>query len=138
MPGTVNFKIEGAKEMERLLKELGPRVAITVADKALRAGAKPIVQEAKRLVRKRTRDLEKSITAVIDRRHQKPNERQILLGYRQPTSRRAHFEEFGRAGQPAHPHMRPAMDAKVGEALNEIGREMSVGITREAKILAKR
>ena len=133
----VDFDIKGAAEMERLLKELGPQVASKVGDQSLRAAAKPIVAEAKRLVHVRTGKLRDSITAVVERKRKGANERVVLIGFKPPVSRRAHLEEFGTSKQAAHPFMRPALDAKAGEALNEMGRVMAKGITREAEKLAK-
>jgi HK97 gp10 family phage protein len=138
MVGRIDFDIKGADEMERLLKELGPKVAARVGDQALRAGARPIVAEAKRLVHKRTGELRKSITARIERKRKDDDERVVLIGFKAPASRRAHLEEFGTAHSRAHPFMRPAMDSKAGEALDEIGRVMAKGITREAAKLAKK
>jgi hypothetical protein len=37
MPRTVKFELKGAKEFERLFKELGPRVINNVSARALRA-----------------------------------------------------------------------------------------------------
>lgn len=131
------FDIKGAKEMERLLKILGPKVAAKVGDQALRAGAKPIVEEAKRLVPVRTGKLRGSITAQIERRKKDADERVILIGFKQPTSAIAHLVEFGTSHSAAKPFMRPALDAKVGEALDEMGRILAKGIAREAEKMAK-
>ena len=43
MPGAVKFEIKGAAELERAMKEHGPRFANNQSGKALRAAAKPIV-----------------------------------------------------------------------------------------------
>ncbi len=137
MPGVIEFKITGAKEMERLLKELGPNVASRVGDKALRAGAKPIVAEAKRLVPVKTGALRKAITVAVQRRRKGPGERVVLIGFKRPESRRAHLTEFGTVNAPAQPFLRPALDSKAGEALNEVGRVLGKGITDEALKLAK-
>lgn len=130
------FGISGAKEMEKLLTELGPEVARRVGQTAVRAGAMVIVEEAKRLVPVRTGELRASITAVSVKTNE---EKQVTaeIGFLKPTSRRAHLTEFGTATQAAHPFMRPAMDAKAGEALEEMGKVLGRGIDREAKKLAK-
>lgn len=136
MPGNINFEIKGAKEMERLLKELGPRVAQRVGDAALRAGAKPIVDAAKQRVAVRSGALRDSITVVSDRRRN-DDARVVLIGFKKPASGHAHLIEFGTAHSAAKPFMRPAMDEKAQEALNEEARVLARGIDREAKKLAK-
>lgn len=138
MAGRIDFKIDGAKEMERLLLELGPRTASKVGAQALRAGAKPIVQEAKRLVPKDTRQLEKAITTKTERQESGSDTRSVLIGFRKPRSRIAHLLEFGTSKMPARPFMRPALDGKAGEALDEMGKVLASSITREAQKLAKR
>ncbi len=137
MPGVIDFEIKGAKEMERLLRELGPNVASRAGDRALRAGAKPIVAEAKRLVPVKTGELRDSIIVVGERRRKGDNERVVVIGFKMPGSRRAHLTEFGTVHAPAQPFMRPALDSKGGEALNETGRVLGKGITSEALKLAK-
>jgi len=127
--GKVTFKIEGAKEMEALLKDLGPKVATRLGDKALRAAAKPIIQEAKRLVPVRTGQLKRSIVGVGGKNKQ--TEREVLIGFKPPASRRAHFTEFGTRHSAAHPFMRPALDARAQDALNAMVDTLAEGIERE-------
>jgi hypothetical protein len=43
MVGKVSFRVDGAAEIERAMKEFGPRFANNQSGKALRAAAKPIV-----------------------------------------------------------------------------------------------
>lgn len=137
MAGRVDFKIEGAAEMERLLKELGPRTASKLGAQALRAGAKPILQEAKRLVPKDTRQLEKAITTKTERQQAMSDTRSVLIGFRKPRSRIAHLLEFGTSKMPARPFMRPALDGKAKDALDEMGKVLGQGIEREAAKMAK-
>jgi len=137
MAQTVKFNIRGAKEMERVLKKLGPQTAARVGDKSLRAGAKVIVDEAKRLAPVLYGDLRKSI-AVGPGKSSDPGERVVLIGFKRPESAIAHLVEFGTAHSPAQPFMRPAMDTRAGEALDAMGEIMAKGITAEAAKLAKR
>lgn len=138
MAATTNFKIDGAAEMVRLLKELGPRVADRVGDQALRAGAKPIVTRAKELAPVLTGQLRDDIAAEIERQGKGSDTRRIEIGVRKPTSRRFHLSEFGTAHNPAHPFMRPALDEKASPALDEMGRVLAKGIEREAIKLVKK
>lgn len=137
MPGTVKFDIQGAREMERLLKELGPRTAAKVGDQAVRAGLKPILREAQRLVPVRSGDLRDAMVIRTEKRRRADDERVAVLAFKSPTSRRAHLTEFGTRHAPAKPFVRPAMDSKAGEALDEMGKVLGRGITREAEKLAK-
>ncbi len=136
MAGEVRFRIDGALEMERLLKQLGPRAAAVAADRALRAAAKPIVNRAKALVPVDTGELRDSITAALQPRRGGKEARVIHVGFKTPTSRRAHLVEYGTAHSSAQQFMRPALDEKAGEALAEMGRALGDGITREAERLA--
>lgn len=129
MVGKVTFEIQGAKEMEALLKDLGPKVATRLGDKALRAAARPIIKEAKRLVPVRTGQLKRSIVAA--KGNNKQTEREVLIGFKPPVSRRAHFTEFGTSHSAAHPFIRPAMDARAQDALNAMVDALATGIERE-------
>jgi HK97 gp10 family phage protein len=137
MVGEIKTGIKGAAAMERLLKQLGPEVASKIGDQSLRAAAKPIIAEAKRLVPVRTGKLRDSLTVVIERKRKDDDTRLAVIGFKKPTSRIAHLIEFGTSKMPAHPFLRPALDSKADEALQEMGKVMARGITREAKKLAK-
>lgn len=131
MVGKVTFTIKGVKQMEELLKQLGPRVACRIGDRALRAAAKPIIKEAKRLVPRRSGELRKSISGVVLKRTDQNNQRVVLIGFRPPTSRRAHFTEFGTSHSPASPFMRPAIDTQQQAALTALADTLADGIARE-------
>lgn len=132
----VNYSIEGARELEALLKTLGPNVARKVGVQAARAGAKPVLEEAKRRVPVDTGDLKSSLTIMTASKTRK-DERAVLIGVRGEAGGRAHFTEYGSAHSAAKPFMRPALDSQVGAALNEMGRALGDGIEREAEALSK-
>ncbi len=136
MPGEIQYGLRGAREMEELLKKLGPEISNKLGDAALRAGAKPIVEEAKRLVPVRSGELRDAIAARVQRRTAR-DERVIHIGFLRPVSARAHLTEFGTARSAAKPFMRPAMDSRASAALGEMGKSLARGIAREAKKLAK-
>ena len=134
----IDFDLKGAKEMENLLLQLGsPRVVNRLGDRALIAATKPIITEAKRLVRKKTRRLERAITAVVATRR-RDGERVVYIGFKKAESWRAHFIEYGTAHAPAYPFMRPALDSQAPAALDEMGRVLGEGITTEAEKLARK
>lgn len=137
-----DLTIRGAAEMERLMKELGPRIAGRIADTALRSGARIIAARAKQLAPQpgegeATGELRNSITSrVLKQRRQ--DERAAVVGFERPTSRRAHLTEFGTAHAAAHPFITPAFDEKAGAALDKIGEVLGKGIEREAEKMARR
>jgi hypothetical protein len=67
VPGTVKFELKGAKEFERLLKELGPVPAGRLGQNVLMAGARVIAAEARRRVPVVTGELKRSIGVRSDR-----------------------------------------------------------------------
>lgn len=137
-PSGINFTLKGAREMEALLKRLGPIPAGKAGDEALRAGCRIIVAEAKRLVKVRTGEMKRHITYAPNTRTRAKNQRSYLVGVRPPTSRRFHLLEFGRSGVPAQPFMRPAFDNKAVEALDVIGASLGPAIEKAATSMVKR
>lgn len=131
MPGTVSFTIKGGKEMEALLKDLGPKIASRLGDKALMAAARVIVKEAKRRVPVKTGQLKKSISAVRSSRNRAADERLVQIGFKPPVSARAHFTEFGTAHSRPEPFIRPALDSQAEEALRAMVEALATGIERE-------
>ena len=131
MVGKVEFKITGAKELEQTLKEMGPKIAVRIGDKALREGARVIVREAKRLAPRRTGALRKSIAAVKGR-DPRPEMRSVVVGFKKPGRRYAHLVEFGTSRAAAQPFLRPALDTQAKEALNTITEVLAEGILRQS------
>lgn len=146
MAGRIDFSIRGAREIEAVMRELGPIAAAKVGDQALRAAARVWVKEARRQVRVDTGELRDSITVVAPRGRNRQrasssiaaNQREILIGFETPTSRRAHIEEFGTSKMPAHPFIRPSGDSSAPEMLNTMAKTLDRGVTREAEKLAQK
>lgn len=118
-----------------LLKALGPRVARKIGDRALRAAARPIVNEAKRLVRLRTGELRRSLTVRTSKRANRSESTRGVIIASAGLGWRAGFLEFGTAKARAFPFLRPAMDSKSAEALTAMGRILGDGIDKEAQAL---
>ena len=138
MAETFTFKIEGAKAMDDVLDILGPKIARGLGQAATRAGAKVIVEEAKRIVPDPTGRLRDSIVIkAIPNKGREKNQVGVLIGFEKPESRYAGLVEFGTSHSAAHPFMRPAMDTKAAEALDAMGASLTKGIKREANKLAK-
>ena len=130
MVGTVKFELKGVAELERAMKEFGPRFTNNVSGRALRAMAKPIVRRARELVPVRTGALKRAITTKLGR--VKNGQRKIDVGFRTPTSRRAHLVEYGTVHAAAQSFMRPALDEEGHRALSEMQRVLAEGIEKEA------
>lgn len=150
MPGTIEFEIKGAEAFERVLIQLGPRVAKRLGGTAVRAAGRLVRDEAKALAPADTGNLRRSIIVVTPRGTRAQYQRTALVGYSKApvaderrksgvdvVSRRAHLTEFGTAHSAARPHLRPAMARKAPEALNVMGRVLGDGIEREAGKLAR-
>jgi len=133
----IDFKITGARELERLLKQLEPRSSKRAGDRALRAGAKIVADDAKRRVPVDTGELKRAIAARIEKRS-RYGERVINIGVKRPVSRRFHLTEFGTAFAPAQPFMRPALETNVKAVLDKIRVTMAKAIRIEAEKLAKK
>jgi HK97 gp10 family phage protein len=103
----VTTGIRGAKELQKLLKALPQRVAKRVTVNGLRAGGRVIANGMKQRVPVRTGDLRDSIivSSAAKATRGKSN---VVVGFRTPTSRRAHLVEFGTEHSAAEPFMRPA------------------------------
>lgn len=155
----IDFELTGAAEFDAMLKELGPRVARSVASKALRRAANVIRDEARTRAPVKTGELKRSIK-VKSRKARKTNERTVSVGVAGKEGPLAHIVEFGAAahpiqarpgkvlanpetrevfgvrvshpGSPPQPFLRPAADTKAAEALDVMGRALGEGIEREA------
>lgn len=131
----ITFKLLGVEEMESLLAEIGPALAIKAGQKATNAGAKIVAKEAKQRVRKRTGKLARSITT--QKAPPKMSEVATFVGFKPPESRRAHLEEFGTEKQAPAPFVRPAMDEKAGEVLEAEAEVLGVELEKITRELAK-
>jgi HK97 gp10 family phage protein len=154
----VSMKLTGAKEIEKKLRELEPKVGRKVVRQALRSGAK-IIQKAQkdsaksvvggslgskiarnivvRAMKKKTKN-RYGVTALINPKeesfihHTKDNKRYYI-----PAAIEYGHAKPGRGGGssppkdvPARPFMRPAFDAEKENAANVIISELKKGIER--------
>jgi len=121
----LKFKFEGGPEMERKLEKLGLKAEREVAIKAIRVGGKILVKEARRIVRKNTGNLGKSLGInTIPKRFQgaavsvlaRSGKRYKYDGWY------ASLVEFGTRKTQPKPFMRPAFEEKKEEVLEEINK----------------
>jgi len=109
--------VAGLDEILKKLKKLPERVQKNVVTGAIRASAKPILQEAKALVSKDSGTLKKSI-AVVKRRSKDKNLIHFSIAPRiKKGGYIAHFLEFGTVKMSAKPFMRPAVEKKSSETI---------------------
>ena len=124
----------GAKEIERMLRQLPEKVARKVVVGGLRAGARVLVKGMKARVPGRTGKLKQSITVSSAAKVTK-GRGLVAVGFKKPVSRRAHLTEFGTEHSPAKPFMRPALDQDGPQAISKVGEFLGKGIEREARKL---
>jgi HK97 gp10 family phage protein len=141
------FRMEGVDDIEKVLAGLPGRFGEKVVTKTLRKSAKPLIAEAKQNAPEHKGNLKKSIGAINGRGGGKGS--QIYVGPRRGGSFKgyhAHLVEYGTAprklatphlatilgktvlithtgSMPAHPFLRPAYDAKIGEVQEVIKQE---------------
>jgi HK97 gp10 family phage protein len=141
MAGAITIRVEGAREIEAALKELGVRASNRVLRSALmRAGT--VLQRAARENAPQpgsaddpfaTGALRKAITKRL--RRARPGKQELLVGIERPRSRIAHLVEFGTSRMAAEPYLRPALDEQGHEAVEVLRQAMVVGIAREVEKL---
>src|SRR5262245_66681991 len=97
MVGIVKFEMRGVKEMEQMLKDLGPAIANRLGGRAVRAGARPIIKDAKARVPRRTGELKRSIVAQKERARGEAYAatQTVLIGFKKPASSAQHWEGSG-------------------------------------------
>ncbi len=101
------------------LKEFPINIQNNVMEGAVRAAAKPIVEEARRLVPKDSRNLEKSI-GTTKRKGTKGTEVVFAVSARRGNPHDgfyAHMVEFGTSKMSAKPFMRPALEKQERQSI---------------------
>lgn len=139
------FEMKGFEEIEKVLAALPDKLGPQVLTRTLRKAAKPLTDEAKRLVPKRSGELAKSIGVVAAKDF--GNYTGVYVGPRRGIygGHHAHLVEYGTAMRkldkptlikiggklvtithtgtmPAKPFMRPAYDSKIDEVQQEVKR----------------
>lgn len=149
----ITGEVRGLREVDRVLAELGPRVARRLAGNAVRAGGRVIRRKAVEKVPKRTRKLAR---AIIVRGGKDAGT--AVVGARRPTSNITHLVEFGTKGHRigpkrggkvlrladgrfvrsarhpgarARPFLGPALEGGQAEAVRKIADNLIAGIARE-------
>ena len=137
------MKVEGLRELEKMLLELPRATAKSTARRILKQAGQPIAEMGRDLIPEDEGFTKASyavgrLSRAARRRHVKKSEVEIAVG---PNSAGGLQTEFGNARQSAQPHLRPAWEANKREALRivseEFGAEIEKTVQRYRKRVAK-
>ena len=130
-------RMRGEKALDDVLRRLPDKIGEKVVVEALKAGAKPILADMKAKVPVRSGELRDAIVMrKATRKQRRFGSAPVIIGFKKPTSRRAHLTEFGTATQRAQPFMRPALDTQAGAFFAAMRDKLGKALEREAKKLA--
>lgn len=134
------FEIEGLADLDEALKELPKATARNVLLRTLKDQAQAIADEGSRLAPRLTGKLAESYTVgtKLTKRQKmaKGSDVEVYVG---PTSHPKSIQtEFGNVHQAAQPHLRPAFDSNVKNALNGIKDTLAAEIEKARQRLARK
>ncbi len=131
----VSVKLLGAKELDRKLRKLEPKIGKKVIKGALREAAKMILKVAKQKVPVDTGALKKDLKVRAMKR--KKGRYGVLIGTAAGWGKGKTFYgaylEFGTSKRPAKPFLRPAFDETKEAVIRRLKRRLKVGIERAAR-----
>jgi len=127
-----DVEVKGVDELIKKLQSLPEKIQKNVVTGSIRAAASMLVKEARLRAPKETGDLAKSIGI----KKKRPKDRNIVFftvapRYKKKHGALGHLLEFGTSKTPAHPFMRPALEAKATHAINVSKDYMKRRIDRE-------
>lgn len=128
--------VDGFEALNKALRSVGNRTGGLVLEKAAEAGAKFIVDEAKRLAPKKSGALASGITAQVGRMQVGRVQINISYNKRQWYGKLVelgHALKRKRGGKtvghvPAKPFLRPALDAKAEAAKDAVGASLRASL----------
>jgi len=159
MPDSIKVKVLGLKELEdKLVRTIPAKAQTKVLRRALRIASRPMLNSARSKARRgksnslaiamsvwNVRQGQRRRTAASIEVGPRRNNKRALVAYynfykgKTPTPqqlingiRHGHLVEWGTKGTPAHPFMRPAMDAHGQEVIRNFGRILGREIEKEA------
>lgn len=141
MAAPARFRLEGAEAMAKVLKAMPAAVAQAELESAMVFAARPVRDEARRLVRKRSGATEKAIAVSRTKRGPRRRVRQagvVFVGLRRPLSRIAHLLEYGTSHSRAFPFLRPALDSQSRAYFARLGKKLGENLEKTARELAGR
>jgi len=126
-----NFKLEGAAELLRRLKDLPKAVQRPTVIETLKASAEPMRRGmAQRINRSNKRHAHLADHIVVAPARGKKDEITVAVGPRADLSHRARFLEYGTVRMSARPFARPAFDTQGGRAIGATVQELWHAIKR--------
>ena len=131
-------KIDGLKEIDAALGQLGKATGRNVMRRVAVKRLEPMAEEMRRLAPVDSGDLKDGITVTTKRPkgHRKESEVEAYAGPgRHPQ---AHLREFGGDGSPAQPYVRPAWDGGKTKLLDGIKDDLWSEIEKAAARQAKK
>ena len=153
-----SFKIEGMKELDKMLKELPKSTRKTVVRNSLKKAAKPIADAYKRNIPQSGRATGKTLADRVEitsklkpsQRSFGPRDRTMVEMFVGSSAPHAHLVEFGTGpryqketgrytgSMPPNPYLRNAFDATRRQALEILRDEMWKNIMRSAERIRKK
>lgn len=124
-------EVKGLEDVLKKLKKLPEKIQKRVVTGAIRAGSKPIIQEAKNLVPTKTGTLKKSIGVVKRRSRDKNITHFSVAPLKKKGGWYAHFVEFGTSKMSAKPFMRPSFEKKGEESIKFVREYMKKRVDKE-------
>jgi len=147
---SINFKMDGFKQLERSLSKLPKALSDGVERSALRAGAKPIEKKAKASVAVSSGLLKQSLGTSVKKNRGGENKGNLSArvgartGFgktemvngkpvRKDPVKYAHLVEYGTSRTAAKPFIRPAVESSKNEVLEGMAKGYEKGMARVSK-----
>jgi len=132
---TDSVKIVGLSDLEKKMKDLGPKVQRKHMRTAVNAAARVVRDDAKTLVPVHTGTLKKAIKTKNRRERENKFRTTFSVGVFDKTNETFYwrFVEFGTKNMPANPFLRPALINSKDSALNAMRIRLTANIAKEAK-----
>lgn len=140
----MKLTVDGFPDLESAIRAVGKKAAREAALVAVQHASQPIVDEAKRLVPKDTGALAESL-GFRTRPYRRGDKIISVIGANTqatgPDGRKpakyAHLVELGHEGYPAHPFLRPALEAKKNSVMSQLADTFGVALKIKADKLAE-
>lgn len=140
----IDIQLLGAKELSRQLNNLDRQMAQNIVRRAMTQAAKPVVQTARALVRRKSGRLAKSIKSKVLKSRWNRGSRRIgrviVTGSRKelgiPADASGYYPstlELGSSHVPAKPYLRPAIDRNERIVRNVLRTVIGQGIDKQIK-----
>lgn len=129
-----SVSLKGFEETRKLMELLPDKIQRNAMKQAMAAGARKILQEARRRVPVRTGELKKSLEVKFVKAASQGTFGKIVykVQAKRPQGSHANLVELGTTRAQPHPFLRPAFDVAKDQALAAIMEKLSKAILKEA------